>query len=295
MRSAWLVLFLLCAATAVWGSGDGGAIGHVADAQELEVPFTTVDANGHAHFPGVIHLPTFHPFGREFPVTRHMIMISLSAVLLIVVFAVARRRSGLVPKGLYNALESLVVFIRDEVVISSIGEKHGPKYVPYLLTVFFFVLTLNFIGLVPFGATATANINVTFSMAMCTLLLMIATGIRTHGFFGFFKNLVPHGVPTALFPLMFVVELMGLLAKPFALMVRLFANMLAGHMVILSLLGLIFTFAASYGTAVGLAVAPVSVAFSLFVYLLEILVALIQAYIFTFLTALFIGMMIHAH
>jgi F-type H+-transporting ATPase subunit a len=155
-----------------------------------------------------------------------------------------------------------------------------------LLTVFFFILTCNFIGLIPFGATATGNIAVTATLATISFFVIQLGGIMKNGLFGYFKGLLPHGLPTWLIPIMFIVELLGLFTKPFALAIRLFANMTAGHIVILALLGLIFILRTYV-------VVPVSISFALFIYLLEILVALIQAYIFTMLSSLFIGMAYH--
>jgi F-type H+-transporting ATPase subunit a len=254
------------------------------DGQEIELPYV-----------GTLHLPTLHLGSWELPITRHTLMLWASALLLVILFSLARKGSGVVPKGLYNALESVVIYIREEIAVKSIGEPWATRFTPYLLTVFFFILTMNLMGLVPYGHTATGNINVTATLAVMTFVMFVIAGMRQYGVFGYFRNLIPHGVPAFLAPVMLVVELMGLLAKPFALAVRLFANMLAGHMVILSLLGLIFSFSLMFGSGAGAGVAPVAVAFSLFVYLLELLVALIQAYIFTFLTALFIGMSVHAH
>ncbi|MDP3441315.1 MAG: F0F1 ATP synthase subunit A, partial [Ignavibacteria bacterium] len=159
-------------------------------------------------------------------------------------------------------------------------------FLPYLLTAFFFILTCNFLGLLPYGSTATGNIAVTATLATLSFIVIQLGGIKHNGFFGYFKGLLPHGLPAWLIPIMLVVELLGLFTKPFALAIRLFANMTAGHIVILALLGLIFIL----NTYV---VIPVSIAFALFIYLLEILVALIQAYIFTMLSSLFIGMAVH--
>ena len=142
------------------------------------------------------------------------------------------------------------------------------------------------LGLIPFCATATGNINVTGTLATCSFIAMIGAGIKHNGWFGYFKGLIPHGLPLWLLPIMIPLEFIGLFTKPFALAVRLFANMTAGHVVIFSLIGLIFVLKT-------LLVAPVSVLFALGIYLLEIFVAFIQAYVFTLLSAVFIGMAIH--
>ena len=167
----------------------------------------------------------------------------------------------------------------------SIGKGYE-KFLPFLLTIFFFILTCNFLGLIPGAATSTSNISVTATLAVISFIVTQAGGMMRNGIFGYFKGLIPHGIPAWLLPIMFVVEILGLFTKPFALAIRLFANMTAGHIVILALLGLIFILKTPF-------VSPVSVLFALFIYLLEILVSLIQAYIFTMLSALFIGMAVH--
>jgi F-type H+-transporting ATPase subunit a len=236
---------------------------------------------------GVIHLPKIHLWGFDLSITKHVVFMWLAVLLLIVVLTYVAKlyKRSLIPHGLSNLTEVLIVFVRDEIVKPTIG-KGFERFLPYLLTVFFFILTCNFIGLFPYGATATANISVTATLATLSFLVIQIGGIMKNGFFGYFKGLVPHGIPAWLLPIMIVVELLGLFTKPFALAIRLFANMTAGHIVILALLGLIFIL----HTYV---VVPVSISFALFIYLLEILVALIQAYIFTMLSSLFIGMAVH--
>jgi len=203
-----------------------------------------------------------------------------------VLFALAARRSREpVPRGLRAALEVLILFVRDEIGAKCIGKGHE-KYTGYLLTTFFFILTCNLLGLVPGMSTATGAISVTAALAVIAFLMIQLAGIRNYGVVGHIKNLVPHGLPTMILPIMIPVEILGMLTKPFALAVRLFANMTAGHVVILSLIGLIFILEHA-------AVAAVAVPFALFIYVLELLVAFIQAFIFTLLTALFIGMSAH--
>lgn len=237
------------------------------------------------HLPGVhVHLPHLELFGLNLSITRHVVMMWLAGAILILI-GLAVRRASVVPKGLGNLVESLVVFVRDDIAVPNLGS-NARQFMPFLLTVFFFILTCNFLGLIPYGATATANINVTAGLAICSFIAITVGGMMHNGVFGYLKGLIPHGLPVWLLPIMIPIELVGLLTKPFALCIRLFANMTAGHVVILSLLGLIFILQ-SY------VVAPVSVAFALFVYLLEIFVALIQAYIFTLLSAVFIGMAVH--
>jgi len=259
------------------GSQDTGWImHHILDSKELDLtPF------------GVIHLPEIHLFGLDLSITKHVVFMWIAALILIVTFIKVSNsyKKSLVPKGITNFVEVLIIFVRDEIAKPTIG--HGyEKFLPYLLTVFFFILTCNFLGLVPYAATSTSNIAVTATLATISFFVIQIGGIMKNGFFGYFKGLVPHGIPFWLVPIMFVVELLGLFTKPFALAIRLFANMTAGHIVILALLGLIFILRTYF-------VVPVSISFALFIYLLEILVALIQAYIFTMLSSLFIGMAYH--
>lgn len=259
------------------GSQDTGWImHHVLDARELDLtPF------------GIIHLPEIHLFGLDLSITKHVVFMWIAVLLLVLAFIAAKKsyRKSLIPKGVTNLLEVLIIFVRDEIAKPTIG--HGfEKFLPYLLTVFFFILTCNFLGLIPYGSTATSNISVTATLATISFMVIQIGGIMKNGFFGYFKGLIPHGIPMWLLPIMFVVELLGLFTKPFALAIRLFANMTAGHIVIMALIGLIFILRTYF-------VVPVSISFALFIFLLEILVALIQAYIFTMLSSLFIGMAYH--
>jgi F-type H+-transporting ATPase subunit a len=258
-------------------SNDAGWIlEHILDGDILEFPPF-----------GEIHLPKLHLFGLDISITRHVIFMWIAAILLLILFAAIKRsyNKSKVPTRLANFIEVFIIFIRDEIAKPTIGKGYE-KFLPYLLTVFFFILTCNFLGLLPYGATATSNISVTATLATISFLVIQIGGIIHNGFLRYFANLVPHGVPWWLTPVMFVVELLGLFTKPFALAVRLFANMTAGHIVILALLGIIFILKTPI-------VAPISIAFALFIYLLEIFVALLQAYIFTMLSALFIGMAVH--
>jgi F-type H+-transporting ATPase subunit a len=202
-----------------------------------------------------------------------------------------RDKARLVPRGVgANMFEMLVLFVRDELAIKNIGKEEGPRYTPYLLTAFFFILFMNLLGLFPWMATATGNIGVTVALALCTFILTQIAGIRAAGLGGYLAHLTG-GVAPWLWPIMIPVEVLGLFTKPFALTIRLFANMLAGHIVIFFLLGLIFMLGHP-------AVALVSVPFALGIYLLELFVAFVQAYVFTMLSALFIGMgvaMAHHH
>lgn len=257
-------------------SDSGWILHHILDSRSIDFePF------------GTIHLPEMHLFGIDISITKHVVFMWFNALLLLLIFlAVARQyKKSRVPKGAASLIEMLILYVRDEIVKPTIGKGYE-KFLPYLITVFFFILISNFVGLLPYSATVTSNISVTATLAVISFLFIQAGGMMKNGVFGYFKGLIPHGVPFWLLPIMFVVELLGLFTKPFALAIRLFANMTAGHIVILALLGLIFILHTAY-------VAPVSIAFALFIYLLEILVALLQAYIFTMLSSLFIGMAVH--
>jgi F-type H+-transporting ATPase subunit a len=211
----------------------------------------------------------------------------VAAVLLILCLVAARGyKKSLVPKGFSNFFEIIILFVRDEIVKPSIGNGYE-AYLPYMLTLFFFILVSNLFGLIPFSTTITANVAVTGTLAVISFIVTQYSGMKNHGVLNYLKGLVPSGMPVVILPLMAVIELIGLFTKPFALCIRLFANMVAGHIVIFSLVGLIFIMHTIY-------VAPVSVGFVLFIEILELLVAGIQAYVFTMLTALFIGMAIHS-
>ena len=229
----------------------------------------------------------------HFEPTKHLVFFVVAAAIVLIVTRLALRsyRKGGVPTGLGAAVETIVLFIRDEIAEKNIGHD-GRAYTPLLCSFFFFILIAALIGLMPFSATSTGNISVTLGLAIVSFIAMQYAGISKYGLVGHFKNLVPPGLPLWLLPIMIPVEILGMFTKPFALMVRLFANMLAGHMVITALLMLIPLMAA-INVAFGWAVVPVSLALALFIMLLELLVALIQAYIFTLLTAIFIGMFAH--
>jgi F-type H+-transporting ATPase subunit a len=190
-----------------------------------------------------------------------------------------------VPTGFGNLFEMLVVFVRDEIVVANMGPA-GLRYASYILTTFFFILCMNLLGLLPYGAAATGNINVTAGLAIIAFLMIQVAGIRAQGLGHYIAHLTG-GVHWSLWPIMIPIEILGLFTKPFALAMRLFANMLGGHIVIVSLIGLIFIFR-SYIVAV----APIG--FVVGIDLLELFVAVLQAYIFVMLTALFMGLGIQA-
>jgi F-type H+-transporting ATPase subunit a len=273
---------------------------HVADSDEyeFELPFKHHGSNPVIHLP-IIRIPLkagacpekveehaqLSKGCLDLSITKHVVMMWLAAVLLILTFALGANhdKKNLVPHGTsQNLLEMLVLYVRDEIAIKNIGKEEGPRYTSYLLTAFFFILFMNLIGLFPWLSTPTSNLAVTAGLALCTFLLTQVAAIRAAGFGGYLKHLTG-GVAPWLWPIMVPVEILGLFTKPFALTVRLFANMLAGHIVIFFLLGLIFIMGNSL-------FAIVSVPFAMMIYFLELFVALVQAYIFTMLSSLFIGM-----
>jgi F-type H+-transporting ATPase subunit a len=226
--------------------------------------------------------------------SKHLLFLFLVALLVILMAQLAVRsyRGGHVPKGLGAAVESLVLFIRDEVAEPNIGHGDGRKFTPLLCSFFFFILLAALVGLLPFSATTTGNISVTLALATVSFAAQQWAGISKYGLVGHFHNLVPPGMPWLLLPIMIPVEILGMFTKPFALTVRLFANMLAGHMVITTLLLLISLMGQLHWLA-GAAMTPISIVLAVFIMLLELLVSFIQAYIFTLLTAIFIGMYAH--
>jgi F-type H+-transporting ATPase subunit a len=259
------------------GSYDAGEaiFHHIGDSRTLELPLV-----------GEIHLPTLHLGPWELPITKHVVMMWVASAVILGVLWLATRRRSIFPRGVHNVMEMIVVFVRDDLARKNIGH-HGDRFVSYLLSTFVFILVCNLLGLIPYAATATGNIGVTAGLAGMAFMMIQWAGIREFGLAGHFKNLVPHGMPAWLLPIMIPVEFLGMFTKPFALCVRLFANMTAGHVVILALISLVFILKHAWVGAV------LSVPFSLFINGIEILVAFLQAYIFTMLTSLFIGMSVH--
>lgn len=232
----------------------------------------------------------------DISITKTIAGVIVSAIILVwLIFSVAgasKRNKGKAPRGVQNLLEPVILFIRDEVAKPAIGDKKYEKYMPFLLTVFFFILINNFMGLIPippFGANVTGNIGVTMVLALFTFFITTINGNK-HYWKEIYWPDVPVWLKFPLFPLMQVVEFSGMLTKPFVLMVRLFANMLAGHLIVTVFVSLIFIFGSLFSPAVGLAASPVSIAFSVFILLLDVLVSFIQAYVFTLLSALYFGM-----
>lgn len=224
----------------------------------------------------------------DLSITKNVASLILSFVLLIsIFFSVAgayQKNRGKAPKGLQSALEPIIIFIRDEVAKNNIGEKHYQRFLPYLLTLFFFIWINNLLGLLPGGANLTGNIAVTLTLALITFFIVNLNGKSTY----WTHILAMPGVPKWLLFIMTPVELVGVIMKPFSLMVRLFANITAGHIILLSLLSLIFIFKT-------LTVSPIVALFSVFMNLIELLVAALQAYIFTVLTASYIGAAVEEH
>jgi F-type H+-transporting ATPase subunit a len=217
----------------------------------------------------------------DFSITKNVAQMFISVVLLFWLFtsiAKSYKTQGITsaPKGKQSFFEPLIVFVRDDIAKGNIGQT-SDKYVPYLLTVFFMILVNNVFGLIPIGANLTGNIAFTLVLSVATLIITNINGNKHYWSHIF----LPHA-PKAIWPILIPIEIVGILTKPFALMIRLFANITAGHIIVISLVGLIFVFKTIY-------IAPVSVAFALFIDVLECLVAFLQAYIFTMLTALFIG------
>ncbi|HET6898321.1 MAG TPA: F0F1 ATP synthase subunit A [Vicinamibacteria bacterium] len=231
-------------------------------------------------------------FGLNVGPSKHLLWFAIAAALVLIVVRLANRSyKNPIPSGLGTAVETLVLYVRDEIAEKNIGHD-GHKYVPLLLSCFFFILVAALLGLTPFSSTATGNLSVTLGLAFVSFLAMQWAGISKYGVVHHFQNMIPPGLPMWLLPIMIPVELLAMFTRPFALMIRLFANMLAGHMVIASLL-LLIPLMASINVAFGVGMVPISLVLALFIMMLEILVAFIQAYIFTLLTSIFIGMNAH--
>jgi len=272
----------------------------------------------------LIHLPTL--FGVDMSVTKHVLMLWLVAATLFVVVTLTVRKyirqERLVPSGLMTALEIVVEFIRDSIVLPNVGKKWTPSYTPLLLTLFLFILAANAVGLIPIfdvlsllnhtvihapeesffarvlhgGVTSTGNFNVTAALATITFFAIIVAGVRAHGFVKHWTNMVPHGLPLPVTIMLIPIEIMGMFVRPFALTMRLAANMTGGHIAILAILSFVFIFTQLAGSAtVGIGVGLVSMVLATLISGLEIIVVAVQAYVFTLLTAVFIGMAIHAH
>jgi F-type H+-transporting ATPase subunit a len=265
---------------------------HITDAHTLDYPCF------HPGFVCEYELPRWNPihigrYALDISPTRHVVMIWIAALLCLVTTVLAlrahnrRTREGRAPSRSANGLEAVVLYLRNEVVLPNVGP-HGNAYVPFLLTLFFFILFANLLGLVPYGATATGNISVTATLAIVTFFVIELAGMKAQGK-AYFRTIVfwPHdmSLPLKLFitPILTPIEIVGKFTKPFALAIRLFANMVSGHVVLLALISLIFTFASWY-------LVPIPIAMALGISLLELFVALLQAFVFTLLSSVFIGL-----
>jgi F-type H+-transporting ATPase subunit a len=273
----------------------------------------------------LIHLPTV--FGIDLSVTKHVLMLWLVAVIVATLITVTVRRylkqERLIPAGTMNGLEFVVEFIRDTIVLPNVGKKWVNTWAPLILTFFFFIVSANAIGMIPIfevlglldrfvlhtdhssflsrvihgGSTATGNFNVTGGLAVITFGAIIVAGSMAHGFVKHWKNIVPHGLNPFIYVILIPIEVLGMFVRPFALTMRLAANMTGGHIAILAILSFVFIFTEMFGTAIaGLGVGfVVSVPLASLISALEIIVVLVQAYVFTLLSAVFIGMAIHVH
>jgi F-type H+-transporting ATPase subunit a len=226
--------------------------------------------------------------------SKHLVFFVLAILLTTLIARLALRsyRGGQIPHGIGAAVEAIVLFVRDDIAEANIGHGDGRKFTPLLCSFFCFILVAALLGLMPFAATSTGNLAVTLGLALVSFAAQQYAGISKYGIVGHFKNLIPPGIPKPLLPLMAIVEVISMFTKPFALLIRLFANMLAGHMVVTTLILLISLMAEMHWLG-GVAMTPVSIGLALFILLLEVLVAFIQAYIFTLLSAIFIGMYAH--
>jgi F-type H+-transporting ATPase subunit a len=271
---------------------------HITDGDHMEIPWILPPFFKEIHLPKYEALQ-FHVGNTvvDLSPTKHVYFLLIGATLLVLVMTLVARAharataAGSVPKGAPNAIEAMILYIRNEVILPNVGH-HGEGFVPYLLTVFFFILTLNLLGLVPYGATATGNISVTATLAAITFITVEIAGIRANGW-GYLSTIFywNNDLPMVMRPLMFViispVELLGKFTKPIALAIRLFANMTAGHIVLLAMMGLFF----SFGLPTGFAPLVVAVA----IMFLELFVAFLQAFVFTLLSSVFIGLIREAH
>ena len=290
--SAELINQSIPGATGDHAAPPGGAdiiMPHITDAKHFEIPWPN------SHLAKEVHLPTWEvdlgPVTIDLAPTKHVLMMLLAALLCCVILISAARAQGRnqvegkPPKGIANAMEALVLYMRNDIILPNVGH-HGERYVPFLLTMFFFILFMNLLGLVPYGSTATGNLSVTATLAIISFVMIEIAGMRALGK-GYINTIIywPHdmslpmkmGLTLILTP----VELIGKFTKPFALAIRLFANMTAGHVIVLALIGLIFTFPMVF-------VAPLAMALGIM--LLELMVSFIQAFIFTLLVSVFIGL-----
>ena len=290
-------------AAAAAQEGEGGfdikemILHHLADSHEWETPF------------GVVHLPQFEPvhlgpITMDFSITKHVLFMFFAAFLVALLLIPAARRARRAheagaekgPKGGHNVVEAFVLFLRDEVAKPNVGP-HGERFYPYIIAVFFFILFGNLLGLLPWGASPTGNISVTAALALVTFVMVELAGVRELGLAGYSKTIfyAPPGLggigKLLMMVIMTPVEFLGKLTKPFALAIRLYANMTAGHAVVLALTGL----AVVATGASAFLVVPAPIFMAVAIMLLEIFIAFLQAYIFAILSAVFIGLIREAH
>lgn len=271
---------------------------HTGDSHELELPF------------GTIRLPEWRPVhigsvSIDLSPTKYVVFLILAALIVFTMLKTAAigieraRRQGKAPGGYAGAMEAFVLWVRQEVAIVNIGKEMGPRYAPLIMSFFFFILVCNLLGLLPWGGSPTGNLAVTAALALVAFVAIEVGGMIKLGFKGYMGTIFPHieGLPPVGSKVMTIalgpIEVLSKLVKPFALTVRLFGNMTAGHFVILALFGIVFLFG-HYG-AFSYGIGFVTVAVVVGVMLLELLVAVLQAYVFALLTAVFIGLMQHEH
>ncbi|MBX3043823.1 MAG: F0F1 ATP synthase subunit A [Candidatus Kapabacteria bacterium] len=251
--------------------------------------YTVTEHHGHKQ---IVKSATGQPPAMDFSITNFVLFqwfaIFICAFIFKIVSNKYKKNPGKAPKGFQNAIETMVLYVRDEIVRPNIPSRKAADFLlPYFLSLFFFILTMNLVGLIPGAHTPTGAIAVTATLALTAFIVINITAMRVSGVGAWFHHLLG-GAPWWLAFIMVPIEIIGLLVKPFALTIRLFANMTAGHVILLSLLGVLFFFNS-------VALSPAITAFSLFIYALELLVAFIQAYLFTILTAIFVGLAIGSH
>ena len=247
-------------------------------------------------------------FGINISITKHVVMLWIVAAFTIALSLYATRsyrnniKSG--PKGISHLYEILIEFIKSDIVIPNIGKEKYKSWTPLIATFFLFILLANFLGMIPFfekipgvvgSSTITGNMGVTLALSCITFFSIIIAGTLKHGFIGHWKNMIPSGVPAPVLIILVPVEIMGMFIKPVALFLRLGANMTAGHIGIVAIFGIPMILSQTYSTGIAFSVGIISVALNVAIYFLEILVCLVQAYVFSLLSAVFIGMAIHAH
>lgn len=265
---------------------------HITDSHTLDYPCFK------SGFVCDYELPQWNPihiggFALDISLTRHVIMLMIAALLCVLTSVLALRAhnrktaEGKAPSGLGNGFEAMVLYLRNEVILPNVGP-HGNGYVPFLLTLFFFIQFANMLGLVPYGATATGNISVTATLAIVSFVVIELAGMKAQGrkyinTIVFWPDDMSLGMKLFITPILTPIEIIGKFTKPFALAIRLFANMTAGHVVLLALISLIFTFGSWF-------LVPVPVLMGIGISVLELFVAILQAFIFTLLTSVFIGL-----